>query len=102
MLARSREGSEGIHQLNCIQIIKIRSGGHLVSITYKVVFGDTIEVCDLMGLHAAYIERIHLTSRMMNGRFVRKTLSFSKDIELGNNGNTIRQISRTSLFPSQI
>ena len=66
----------------CIQIIKTRSGGRLVSISYKVVFGDTNEVCDLMGLHTAYIERTHLTSRLMNGRLVRKTLSFSKEIEM--------------------
>jgi len=66
----------------CIQIVKTRSGGRLISITHKVVFGDTKVVCDLMGLHTAYIERTHLTSRQMNGRFVRKTLSFSKEIEM--------------------
>jgi hypothetical protein len=66
----------------CIQVIKNRSGGRLVSITYRVVFGDTKEVCDLMGFHTAYIERTHLTSRQMNGRLVRKTLSFSKEIEM--------------------
>jgi hypothetical protein len=66
----------------CIQVIKNRSGGHLVSVSYRVVFGDIKEVCDLMGLHTAYIERTHLTSRQMNGRLVRKTLSFSKKIEI--------------------
>ncbi len=66
----------------CIQIIKIKSGRRLIGITYKVVFGDTKEVCDLMGINTAYIERTHLTSRQMNGRLVRKTLSFSKDAEI--------------------
>lgn len=66
----------------CIQVIKERSGGHLIGITYKVVFGDTKEVCCLMGINTAYVERTHLTSRQMNGRLVRKTLSFSKKIEM--------------------
>ena len=32
-------------------------------------------------VHTAYIERSHLTSRLFNGRQVRKTLAFSKDID---------------------
>ena len=32
-----------------------------------------------MGLNTAYVERKNLTSRQMNGRIVRKTLSFSKE-----------------------
>src|SRR6266566_5043969 len=32
--------------------------------------------------HTAYVERTHLTSRQMNGRLVRKTLSFSKELRL--------------------
>ncbi len=66
----------------CIQVIKHRSGGRLIGITHKVVFGDPIEVCDLMGKHTAYVERTHLTSRQMNGRMVRKTLSFSKEFDI--------------------
>lgn len=70
------------HDWKCIQVVKSRSGGSLVSISYRMVFGDTKEVCELMGLHTAYIERTHLTSRQMNGRLVRKTLSFSKEIDM--------------------
>ena len=66
----------------CIQVIKHRSGGCLTGITYKVVFGDPVEVCNLMGKHTAYVERTHLTSRQMNGRLVRKTLSFSKEFHM--------------------
>jgi hypothetical protein len=66
----------------CIEIIKHRSGGHLVSITYKVVYGDPNEVPALLGLNTAYVERTNLTSRQMNGRMVRKTLSFSKEKEM--------------------
>jgi hypothetical protein len=35
-----------------------------------------------MGLNTSYVERTNLTSRQMNGRLVRKTLSFSKEEEM--------------------
>jgi hypothetical protein len=63
----------------CLQVTKQRSGGRLIGITYRVVYGDPKEVPALMGLNTAYVERTNLTSRQMNGRMVRKTLSFSKD-----------------------
>jgi hypothetical protein len=69
-------------QWNLIQIVKHRSGGRLKGITHKVVYGDPEKVCNLMGKHTAYVERTHLTSRQMNGRLVRKTLSFSKELEM--------------------
>jgi hypothetical protein len=63
-------------------VTKHRSGGRLIGITYRVVYGDPKEVRDLMGLNTAYVERTNLTSRQMNGRMVRKTLSFSKEDEM--------------------
>jgi len=63
----------------CLQVTKHRSGSRLIGITYKVVYGDPKEVPGLMGLNTAYVERTNLTSRQMNGRMVRKTLSFSKE-----------------------
>jgi hypothetical protein len=66
----------------CLQVTKHRSGGRLIGITYRVVHGDSNEVCDLLGLNTAFVERTNLTSRQMNGRMVRKTLSFSKEIEM--------------------
>ena len=53
-----------------------------MGITYQVVYGDPKVVCNLMGLNTAYVEKTNLTSRHMNGRMVRKTLSFSKDGEM--------------------
>lgn len=47
----------------------------------QVVYGDPEEVIEQMGEQTAYIERTHLTSRQMNGRLVRKTLSYSKRVE---------------------
>jgi hypothetical protein len=66
----------------CLQVTKHRSGSRLIGITHKVVYGDPNEVPDFMGLNTAYVERTNLTSRQMNGRMVRKTLSFSKEEEM--------------------
>jgi len=66
----------------CLQVIKHRAGGRISRITYRVVYGDPKEVPDFMGLNTAYVERTNLTSRQMNGRMVRKTLSFSKEEEM--------------------
>ena len=65
-----------------LQIIKKHEGSKLVSVTTKVVYGDPEEVKNLLGEHTAYVERTNLTSRQMNGRLVRKTLSFSKELLL--------------------
>ena len=65
-----------------LQVIKKREGGKLVSVTTKVIYGDPEEVKSVLGEHTAYVERTNLTSRQMNGRLVRKTLSFSKELRL--------------------
>jgi hypothetical protein len=67
---------------NYLQVIKKREGGKVVSVRTKVIYGDPEEVKSLLGEHTAYIERTNLTSRQMNGRLVRKTLSFSKELRL--------------------
>jgi hypothetical protein len=38
------------------------------------------EVRDVVGAHTAYVERTNLTARQMNGRLVRKTWSYSKQL----------------------
>ena len=65
-----------------LQIVKHRRGGHLVRVTTKVVFGDPETVYRKLGKHNSYVERTHLASRHMNGRLVRKTLSYSKRVEM--------------------
>ena len=64
-----------------LQVIKERSGSRLTAVHITVVYGDPEEVLELMGGHTAYVERTNLTSRQMNGRLVRKTLSYSKQLE---------------------
>jgi len=66
----------------CLQVTKHRSGSRICRVTHRVIYGDPNEVPDFMGLNTAYVERTNLTSRQMNGRMVRKTLSFSKEEEM--------------------
>jgi len=63
-----------------LQVIKKRKGAKLESVRIKIVYGDEKEVKAKLRCHTAYVERTNLTSRTMNGRLVRKTLSFSKEL----------------------
>lgn len=65
-----------------LQVVKQRAGNRLVGMSIQVVYGDPAAVLADLGGHTAYVERTHLTSRQMNGRLVRKTLSYSKQVEL--------------------
>src|SRR5260370_29947035 len=62
-----------------LQVIKKRKGGKLESLRIKVIYGDTEDVKAKLGRHTAYVQRTHLTSRTINGRLVRITLSYSKE-----------------------
>jgi hypothetical protein len=66
-----------------LQVIKkkSRAGRRLREVSIKVVYGQPQEVIDNVGAHTAYGERTNLSSRQMNGRLVRKTLSYSKQLE---------------------
>jgi hypothetical protein len=63
-----------------VQMVKQRKKGRVVGIKVRVVFGDPAETLALLGQSTSYIERTHLTMRLFNGRLVRKTLAFSKDV----------------------
>jgi hypothetical protein len=66
-----------------LQMVKQRNPqGKFLGVKLRVIFGSKAELLDLLGKSTAYIERSHLTSRLFNGRQVRKTLAFSKSIEL--------------------
>ena len=63
-----------------VQMVKQRDEqGRVARVKIRVVFGKKAEVIALLGESTAYIERSHLTSRLFNGRQVRKTLAFSKE-----------------------
>ena len=64
-----------------LQMVKQRDErGQVKGIKLRVVFGTKSELLALLGKSTAYIERSNLTSRLFNGRQVRKTLAFSKDV----------------------
>ena len=64
-----------------LQVVKRREGSRVVEVKVEVIYGDETTL-DLVGAHTSYVERTNLTSRQMNGRLVRKTLSFSKELEM--------------------
>jgi len=64
-----------------LQVVKHREGGRVVKVEVEVIYGDETTI-ELVGGHTSYVERTNLTSRHINGRLVRKTLSFSKKKEM--------------------
>ena len=77
-----RHASNRLADWQYLQVIKHRSGYRLSGVTIKVVYGTEEEVLATVGAHTAYVERTNLTCRQMNGRLVRKTLSYSKQLEM--------------------
>jgi hypothetical protein len=65
-----------------LQVLKQRDRtGRVRGVRAKTVYGDDCEVRELLGESTSCVERTHLTSRHMNGRLVRKTLGYSKEVE---------------------
>ena len=62
-----------------LQVVKHREGGQVVKVEVELIYGDETTL-EMVGAHTSYVERTNLTSRQMNGRLVRKTLSFSKEL----------------------
>lgn len=65
-----------------LQVVKEHSGSRLIAVHTQVIYGDPQEVRPLLGKYTAHVECTHLTSRQMNGRLVRKSLSYSKRLRL--------------------
>lgn len=66
-----------------LQMVKQRNEhGRLQGIRLRAIFGTLADVVALLGVSTAYVERSHLTSRLFNSRQARRTLAFSKDLEL--------------------
>ena len=65
-----------------LQVVKQRESGRVIGTELRVIYGDEEEVLKLLGKSTSYIERSNLTSRHFNGRLTRKTLAFSKTIEM--------------------
>ena len=66
-----------------LQMVKQRENGRVIGIKAKIIYGDEREVVNkLSGGSTSYVERTNLTSRHMNGRLVRKTLGYSKELKM--------------------
>jgi len=65
-----------------LQVVKQRENGRVVGTQSRVIYGDEDEVLKLLGKSIAYVERTHLTMRLFNGRLTRRTLAFSKLLEM--------------------
>ena len=63
-------------------MVKQRVNGRVVGTELRVIYGEEQDVLALLGKSTAYIERTHLTMRHFNSRLVRKTLGFSKLLEM--------------------
>ncbi|NJL57625.1 hypothetical protein HC928_22715 [bacterium] len=55
--------------------------GNLIGVNIRVIYGDETTLAQT-GTRTVYVERTTLTSRLMNGRLVRKTLGFSKALTM--------------------
>lgn len=65
-----------------LQMVKQRENGRVIGVEAKSIYGDEREVLELLGGSTSYVERTNLTSRHMNGRLARKTLGYSKELEM--------------------
>lgn len=65
-----------------LQVVKQRENGGVVETKLRVTFGKKQKGLALRGQSTASIERTHLTMRLFNGRLTRKTLAFSKQVEM--------------------
>lgn len=64
------------------QMVKQRDDtGNLIGVKIRVIYGDDTTL-QKTGTRTVSVERTHLTSRHMNGRLVRKTLGFSKQVSM--------------------
>ena len=74
---RKKPGTDWLY----LQMVKQRDeSGRFAGTKLKAIFGTLEELTQRLGETTAYIERSNLTSRLFNGRQVRKTLAFSKDV----------------------
>ena len=66
-----------------LQMVKQRDEqGRFQGVKMKAIWGSKDKLIELLGKSTAYIERSNLTARIFNSRLTRKTLAFSKDVEM--------------------
>jgi len=65
-----------------LQMVKQREQGRVIGMTPRLIYGSEEEAQAHLDFQTAYVERTNLTSRHMTSRLVRKTLGFSKEVEM--------------------
>jgi hypothetical protein len=76
--AQRRTAGKDWHYL---QVVKVRDDYHrVIGLKPRLVWGKDLQATHPLSPNVAYIERTHLTSRLMNARFNRKSLRFSKRV----------------------
>lgn len=74
--------------LRYAQVCKKRKKSRVVEVVQRVVFGDPEAVMHLLGadcggtINTAYVERLNLTFRNSLARFIRRTMNFSKEMQM--------------------
>jgi len=64
-----------------LQVVKVRNDYHrVVGLKSRLVWGKALQANHPLSPNVAYIERTHLTTRLMNARLNRKSLRFSKRV----------------------
>ena len=64
-----------------LQVVKIHNDyHHVIALKPRLIWGKDLQASHPLAPNVAYIERTHLTSRLMNARLQRKSLRFSKRI----------------------
>ena len=70
------------HDWHYLQVVKVRDDYHRVTaLKSRLVWGKTLQAKQPLSPNVAYVERTHLTSRLMNARLARKSLRFSKRLQ---------------------
>ncbi len=65
-----------------LQVIKVRDDYHRVTgLKPRLVWGKALQASQPLSPNVAYVERTHLTTRLMNARLNRKSLRFSKRLQ---------------------
>lgn len=75
-----RQRTPGQHW-HYLKVIKVRDDyKRVIGLRPRLVWGKDLQAKQPLPAHLAYVERTHLTSRLMNARLVRQTLRFSKRV----------------------
>ena len=76
--AQRRTAGKDWHYL---QVVKVRDDYHrVIGLKPRLVWGKTLQAQQPLSPNVAYVERTHLTSRLMSARLQRRSLRFSKRV----------------------